>query len=275
MNASDGSSKTDSAPFRNDGVRPIIIGAGRGKRLGNATDAAPKCYVPVGNRRIIDWIFEAFTEAGLDRAVFVGGYLIDHIRQDYPSLQFCHNRDWENNNILASLMHAEPHMDDGFVCSYSDILFRGAVVSDALKHPGNIVLGIDRHWRDRYTDRRHHPQDDAEKVLLDGNRIVRISRDIPSAEADGEYIGVARFSDDGALRLREHYHRARESFTGRPWRGAEVFEKSYLIALFQEMLEAGVEMYMVPADGRYMEIDTEEDYRLANELWIRKFLDDR
>ena len=41
------------------------------------------------------------------------------------------------------------------------------------------------------------------------------------------------------------------------------------------MLEAGVEMYMVPADGRYMEIDTEEDYRLANELWIRKFLDDR
>jgi len=252
-------------------MQPIIIGAGRGQRLGPHTEEQPKCYVRVGDRSILDWMLGAFVAARLKTPVFIGGYQIDRIRADHPHLTFCHNRDWQRNNILASLMHAEPYMHDGFVCSYSDILFRDTVVREAVEHGGDIVLCVDTQWRDRYIHRSEHPEADAEKVILDGDRVVRIDRGIPSDEADGEYIGVASMSAAGARLFIDHYHRVADCFAARPWRGAVVFEKAYLILLFQEMIEQGVDIRMAPTHGEYMEIDTEEDLRLANEVWIKRF----
>ena len=252
-------------------MKAIIIGAGRGSRLKAMTDEQPKCYATVGGRRILDWTLEAFDGAGLREKVFIGGYQIDQIRRDYPSLTFAHNADWQNNNILLSLMHAEHHMTDGFVCAYSDILFRDTVVTEALRDPGDIVLCVDTHWRDRYADRTQHPEHDAEKVSVKDNReVADVHRDIPSAHAHGEYIGVAKCTPRGAALLREHYHRVRKEFAGKPWREAKVFEKAYLILLFQEMIERGVTVRYVETHGDYMEIDTEEDYALANRDWPKR-----
>jgi choline kinase len=252
-------------------MKSFIIGAGRGSRLKALSDHQPKCYAAVGERPILDWILEAFNGAGLDAHVFIGGYRIEQIRRDYPELTYCRNDNWENNNILASLFYAEQHMDEGFVCSYADILFRDSVVKRALDHPGDIVLCVDTGWKARYVDRLQHPADDAEKVIADGDRVTRIHRAIPVDEAVGEYIGVAKFSPRGASLLRDYYHRAHREFGGQPWRDAARFEVAYLIELFQEMIEQGVPVHLVTTDGDYMEIDTEEDYRLANEKWVKTF----
>ena len=93
---------------------------------------------------------------------------------------------------------------------------------------------------------------------------------MPGDEATGEYIGVAKFSPKGAKLFREHYHRVKGEFAGRPWREAKVFEKAYLILLIQEMIEHGVPVHMVATEGHYIEIDTEEDYALANRDWPKK-----
>ena len=252
-------------------MRPIIIGAGRGSRLKALTDNQPKCYAPIGGRRILDWILEAMEEAGLETPVFIGGYQIAAIRADYPHLTFCHNTDWPNNNILASLFYAEEHMHEGFVCSYADILYRAGVLRRALEHRGDIVLGVDTDWRTRYAERTQHPEDDAEKVIAVGDRIVRIDRAIPAARASGEYIGVARFSARAVTWLRAHHNRVKEAFAGQVWRDDIVFEKAYLIHLFQEMLEQGLDFYMVTTGGEYMEIDTEEDYAFADMRWPQQY----
>jgi choline kinase len=248
-------------------VKAIVIGAGRGRRLMPLTDDTPKCYAEVGGRRILDWTVEALTAAGLDEVVFVGGYLIDRIRADYPRFAFRHNADWENNNILASLFHAEDAMADGFVCTYADVLYRPSVVRSLLRAPGEIALAVDTDWRARYTGRSQHPEHDAEKVLVESDRVVRIDRAIPSADAYGEYIGLARFTARGAETLREHFHRARAEHDALPYRGADSFAKAYVIHLFQDMLERGVEMRKVDTAGDYFEIDTTEDYQLAQAHW--------
>ena len=248
-------------------MRPIIIGAGRGSRLNALTSNQPKCYAPVGGRRILDWLLSALDEAGLRRPVFIGGYQIDRLRADYPQLSFCHNTDWPNNNILASLFYAGNHMDEGFVCSYADILFRSGVVRRALEHKGEMVLCVDTDWRSRYAARTCHLEDDAEKVIAEGDRIVRIDRGIPPEEASGEFIGVAKFSAAAASRLQEHYSRLRQEFAGQVWKGGTVFEKAYLIHLLQHMLEQNLDIHMVTTAGEYMEIDTEEDFELANAHW--------
>ncbi len=248
-------------------MRPIIIGAGRGARLKEMTDNQPKCYVEINGKRILDWILEAFDEAGMEAPVFVGGYLIEEIKRDYPQFTYCHNENWVNNNILASLFYAEEYMENGFICSYSDILFKGSVIRKALDHPGDILLTVDTNWRNRYEGRTEHPETDGEKLIAKGDRVIQVHRDIDPEKASGEYTGVARFSAKGAQLLIEHYHRIRKDFSGKPWREAKVFEKAYKILLFQEMLEQGVEMHLVTTNGDYIEVDTQQDYEYALRNW--------
>jgi choline kinase len=248
-------------------VKAIIIGAGRGQRLMPTTADTPKCFAEVGGRRILDWIVRAFADNGVTNFCFIGGYQIDKVRQAYPQFTFRHNVDWENNNILASLMYAEDQMDGPFVCCYSDILFTPDVVRRLLASLADIALVVDTQWRERYMHRTEHPEDDAEKVAVRNGLITRIHRHLDAEQAHGEYIGVAKFSAAGAATLREHYHRCRRLYAGKPFREARVFEKAYLIHLFQEMIEAGVRMAAVDTPGGYTEIDTQQDFDLARRFW--------
>lgn len=217
--------------------------------------------------RLLDHALDAFARAGLRDICFIGGYRIEQVQRDYPGFTFRHNAGWEHNNILLSLMHAEDLMDQGFVCCYSDILFTSDVVTKVLQHPADIALSVDTRWLDRYRHRTQHPPDDAEKVTAGSGRVTRIHREIKPDEAHGEYTGIAKFSPAGAAALREHFHRARRQFAGKPFREAVAFEKAYLILLLQEMIEAGVAMAHVDTPGDYMEVDTQEDFELAQRHW--------
>jgi choline kinase len=250
-------------------MQAIVIGAGRGRRLMPTTADTPKCYAEVGGQRILDWTLHAFAAHGIDRVAFVGGYQIDRVRQDYPHFTFRHNDNWENNNILASLFYAEDLMDDGFLCCYSDVLFTPDVVRRLLASDADAALVVDTRWLERYTERTQHPPDDAEKVTVQNGSITRIHRAIPTPEAHGEYIGLAKFTAAGAARLRRHYQRCRELHAGRPFHEAAVFEKAYLIQLFQDMIAAGERMAHVDTPGGYIEVDTQQDFDYARRHWTR------
>ena len=245
----------------------IIIGAGRGRRLMPFTEDVPKCFAEIAGRRILDWALHAFEQAGVDRVAFVGGYQIEMVRAEYPHLTFYHNDAWEHNNILASLFYAEPAMREGFICSYADILYRPSIVRRLLDCGADIALAVDTAWRDRYTERTQHPEHDAEKVMIDNGRVSAIGRHIPSDEAYGEYIGVAKFSPEGAEILRNHYQRVKAHYQDKPFRSAGSIRNAYLIDLYQEMLDYEVPVHVIPTNGDYMEIDTTEDYEIAQQTW--------
>lgn len=231
------------------------------------TADTPKCFAEVGGQRILDWTLDAFNANGIDNIRFIGGYQIDKVKRDYPSFTFRHNTEWETNGVLASLLYAEDLMDEPFICCYSDILFTPEVVAELLVREDDMTVVVDTDWLTRYEHRSEHPSDDAEKVTVDDGRVTRIHRAIPEETAHGEYIGVARFSQAGAKRLREHYHRCRRQHAGGPFREAAQFEKAYLIHLLQEMIEAGEQIAHVDTPGGYIEIDTQEDFDYARRHW--------
>ena len=251
-------------------MRVILIAAGRGSRLMPTTADAPKCYAEVQGKSLLDWALDALRANNMSRICFIGGYQIDLVRRDYPQFDFRHNADWQNNNILASLLHAEDLMDEPFLCAYSDILFTPKVIEQLLASQADIALGVDTEWLQRYENRLQHPSDDAEKVIVQNGVVTRIHRNIEEKDAFGEYIGVAKFSASGAAQLREHYHRCRLEFAGTPWREAKIFEKAYLIQLLQDMLECGVTMENVDTPGGYIEIDTQEDFEYARQFWLSR-----
>src|SRR5436190_16221714 len=210
-------------------MRAIIIGAGRGQRLMPTTADTRKCFAEVKGLRLLDWSLRAFGDAAVGDVCFIGGYQIDKVRQGYPQLTCRHNTGWEHNNILASLMHAEDLMTEGFICCYSDTLFTSEVVRRVLENPKDIVLNVDTQWLDRYQHRSQHPPDDAEKVLAQNGEVTRVHRGIATKDAHGEYTGIARFTPAGAAQLIAHYHKARAKYAGKPFREAVSFEKAYLI----------------------------------------------
>lgn len=248
-------------------MRAIIIAAGRGRRLMPTTADAPKCYAEVQGKRMLDWDLEALSASGIKDICFIGGYRIEKVRADYPEFTFRHNVDWENNNILASLMYAGDLMHEPFICTYSDVLFTADVVRRLLANPADIALSVDTSWLERYQHRSNHPPTDAEKVTVSNGLVTRIHRGIEPAEAYGEYTGIAKFSGRGAASLKAHYQRCRKLYAGKPFRETVVFERAYLILLLEEMIEAGVEMAHADTPGNYMEVDTQEDFELAQKFW--------
>ncbi len=250
-------------------MQAIVIGAGRGRRLMPLTAAQPKCFAPVAGKRILDWILEALAGGGMSRqdVAFVGGYQLPVIQSAYPEFTYYENAAWERNNILASLFCAAPAMAGGFVCSYADILYRPDAVERLMQSTADITLVVDTDFRRRYRRRSQHPESDAEKLRAAGSRVVEVNRLIPAEEASGEFIGVAKFTPRGAAQLQAHYQRALARYGDGPFRGAPSLRMAYLIHLFQEMLEQGVEMERVDTHGEYYEIDTTEDYEIVQEEW--------
>lgn len=250
-------------------MRAVIIGAGRGMRLEHHTQDIPKTMVEVMGRPMLEWILEALGSAGIQRkdVVFISGYAEQVVREAYPEFTFVTNHDWQNNNILLSLLCARPHLGQGFVSTYADIVYDDQIVNQLLASQHAITLGCDTHWRRRYVKRSQHPETDAEKLRAQGDKVLEISRHIPSEAASGEFIGVMKLDSHGVGSLLEHFDRARAEYAGGPYREGRSWEKAYLIDLLQDMLEHGVDMHRVNTAGAYMEIDTVEDLSYAEEWW--------
>lgn len=218
---------------------------------------------------MLEWILEAFASAGLQRkdVVFVCGYRADVIKARYPEFTYVTNHDWQNNNILLSLLMAREYLADGFLSTYGDIVYEGAVVQKLALSSADISLGCDTAWRRRYVGRTQHPETDAEKLRADGQRVVELSRTIPSEQADGEFIGVMKLSKAGAADFTQAFDEAKRVYDGGLFREGRTFQKAYLIDLLSQMLEQGTPMQRENTLGGYMEIDTQQDLSMAETWW--------
>jgi L-glutamine-phosphate cytidylyltransferase len=250
-------------------MRPVIIGAGRGSRLQHETNEIPKTLVKVMGKPMLEWILEALAAGGFARkdVIFICGYQAHVIQEQYPEFTYVHNTEWQNNNILESLIYARELLKDGFISTYADIVYWPKIIEQLVKQSADISLVCDTEWRRRYVFRTQHPETDAEKLSAQGSKITRISRTIPSEEAAGEFIGVTRFSPQATVRLLSAYDHVSQLFPQGEFREGRTLRKAYLIDLFQWMLEHGESFERLDTPGGYMELDTLQDLRMAEAWW--------
>lgn len=251
-------------------MTPIIIGAGRGRRLGALTAEVPKTMVPIVGKPMLEHLLDALAAGGFgpEQVVFICGYLAEVVQAAYPRLRYVPNRDWQHNNILLSLMCARGHLAGGFLSTYADIVYRPEAITRLLASPHDITLVCDTDWRRRYRDRNHHPESDAEKLRLDAERVVELSRHIASAEADGEFIGVMRLTAAGAARFIAAFDEvAARLGEEAEFREGRSLRKAYLIDLLAHMIDAGEPVHCLGMHGGYLEIDTTEDAAAADRWW--------
>ncbi len=244
---------------RPENLKAIIIAAGPGSRLGTLTSEKPKCMLRIGGKTILQKAIETFRACGIKNIVVIRGYKKEAI--SYPGLRYCHNEDYENNNILESLMCAEGEMDAPFIVAYSDIVFDRGVVEALIKSKADMSVVVDTDWLSNYRDRFQHPVEEAENIVIKGGKVVKIAKTISPVEAHGEFIGMAKFSLSGVNILKSVYKKARKNFLEKPFHTAVNIRKAYLTDMFQELINRGYPVAPVLIQGGWKEIDTQEDFQ--------------
>jgi choline kinase len=174
----------------------VVLAAGRGSRLHPDVDG-PKCLAPVGGEPLVARQIRLLRQAGVDDiAVVVGCDAARVARACGRGVRFVENARFAQTNSLYSLWLARPLLRDGFLVLNCDVLFHPRLLDDLLETPWpNALLVAPR-------EPLGPPYGTEEmKVRLRGACVVDIAKSIPSEDADGENVGIARFDAPDALRL--------------------------------------------------------------------------
>ncbi len=249
-------------------IKSIFIAAGMGNRLRPYTDECPKCMLPLNGKPIIVNNVDALIANGVDEINVVVGYRKDKI--EVAGARYFENNDFENNNILFSLMYAAEVLQEAvadnkhLIISYSDIIYSGSIVETVLSQDGDIVLAVDTDWLKLYEGRSDHPVSEAEKVVYsDSGVISKLGKGIEPnpSEKVGEFIGLLKLTPAGARQWLSHFNQLNQVLSPTdPFNGAEEFRKSYLTHFMQDMINKGISVTAAGFEGGWMEFDTSQDY---------------
>ena len=245
--------------------KAIIIAAGKSTRLKPLTDNLPKCLLPINDegKTILGNTINVFNDCDINNIIIIRGYRKEKI--NFPGFKYY--EDDIQNGILSSLMYAKEEMNGPFIATYSDILFEKEVVDTLLAVKGDIVAVVDTDWQDYYEDRTAHPFSEAENVILDGDKIIKIGKTIDYKISNGEFIGMIKCSEKGVKIFREIYEKAKEKYKTGPFQEAPRFKKAYLTDLIQEIIDEGYEVKAAKIKKGWAEFDTVQDYeRFRNQF---------
>ncbi|RLF47983.1 MAG: phosphocholine cytidylyltransferase family protein [Thermoplasmata archaeon] len=235
----------------------VILAAGIGSRLRPLTNNVPKCLLKINTETILEHQIENLKKCGIDNITIVAGYKADKIEK------FCKDRSWDVNliinrqysttNNLFSLWLAKEYLKQGFVCLNSDIVFDAEILEILLKSEGNICLVIDK---------KECTEEDM-KVKVENGLIRTISKRMSREDVYGEFIGLSKFSAEGA----EIFFNVLSSMP------VELREKGFVAQGIQKLIDEGHKVFMVEVQGKFWaDIDFVEDlnevcaYLLNNRL---------
>lgn len=238
-------------------MKGLILAAGRGSRMKNATAERPKCLTKVAGRTLLELQRSALTAGGIKEHGIVTGYLSELLQ--LPSLKSFHNPRWQETNMVQSLLCAADWLrTDTCVVSYSDIFYPVETVRRLSTADGDIVIAYDPEWEPLWRARFADPLSDAETFrLADGCRVIDIgARPQSLAEVQGQYMGLLRISPSGFAQIAELVARL-------PPDRSDKLDMTSLLSL---LIADGAIVLAVPTAPDWGEIDSESDLHLYEDL---------
>lgn len=236
-------------------MKAVILSAGQGRRLLPLTEGIPKCALTIHGRSLLEWQLAALVRCGVDEITVVAGFAADHVERILAAaaiparVRTIYNPFHAMADNLVSCWVARHEMTEDFVLLNGDTLFEVAVGRRLLAAPpAPVRLAVDR--------KPAYDPDDM-KVSLDGERLVRVGKQLPPEASHAESIGFMAFRGEGPARFREALERA----VRRP----EAMRLWYL-SVIDEMARSGV-VWTVSIEGlEWAEVDFPEDLDAAAKL---------
>lgn len=182
-------------------MKAIILSAGQGKRLLPYTAERPKCIVPIHGRAMVEWQIDELIKCGVEDICVVLGYGADKVEQQLKDrygqggVRTLFNPFYCVGDNLSTCWIARSEMTEDFILLNGDTLFQAPVLETLLaseRHPITVTI-----------DRKNSYDGDDMKVVLDGERLLRIGKDLPLDQVRAESIGMLLFRGEGPELFRQ------------------------------------------------------------------------
>ena len=246
--------------------KAIIIAAGTGSRLNPLTKNTPKALLKIGSRTILDSQIDAFNQVNINNINIIVGHKSEKFLNRNEKLFY--NIDFLKNNILESLFYAQKAINDECIISYSDIIFNPIILENLIKSDNSISIVVDKDWKKSYVNRTMHPYDEAEKAQYDkNNNLVKIGKNLSMHQTNAEFIGMLKLNSKGSKIFKKYYEIAKNKYLNKKFFSAETFKKSYITDFLNYLIYNNITIKCIPIEGNWMEIDTIEDYKKAQNFF--------
>jgi phosphoenolpyruvate phosphomutase len=187
-------------------ARAIVLAASGGD-LGELTKDQPKCMIDVRGQSLLQRLVGTLRESGVRDVTVVRGYKKDAVQ--VKGIKTLDNDRFADTGEVYSLALAKDRLEGELVLAYGDVLFRRFILENLLESSADIVLAVDTRGVGKDPHGRVHDLVSADHAYsgdyLDDQpaHLRAMSTSLPSAETVGEWMGLARFSTQGAQWLRE------------------------------------------------------------------------
>ena len=242
------------------------MAAGLGLRLGKLGKNIPKGMITIFGKTLIERQIEIFHNCGINDITIITGHNSEVIK--YPNVDYIKNPNYATTNMNESLFCAREKFDDSILVSYADIIFEQQIIEQILKFRQDIGVAINLDWKKNYENRTMHTLSEAENVLIENSNVVQLRKNITeclSNQKIGEFLGIMKLSKKGAAYILEKYLKLKNNHNG-VFHNSSSFQKSYLTDMLQEIVDSKAIVYPIVTKGLWMEIDTAEDLKRAENL---------
>jgi len=233
-------------------MQVIILAAGIGSRLGDLTKNIPKCLLKIyDDISILDFQLNILEESGIDKrdVYIIAGHKADKLQYlREKGINIVYNEMYSRYNNIYSFYISKNVVKEDFIIINSDTLFHKKIFEKLYFTDNGTYFVVDNYKK---------LGEEEMKVLIKNDRIVKFGKDIDPKNANGEYIGVSKFSfDDSKIIFDKMDELIRSGLTHIWYENAINFVLDKIIAR------------PVFTDGLpWIEVDTPEDYERAKMIF--------
>lgn len=187
--------------------RAVVLAASGGD-LGELTKDQPKCMIDVRGQSLLQRLVGTFADSGVRDVTVVRGYRKEAV--SVKGIKTVDNDRYAETGEAYSLAQAAGALNGEVVLAYGDVLFRNYILESLLSSQADVVLAVDAlnlpHAKEVSSVRDLVVADHAFSgdYLDDGPvHLKLLAHDLQGQEANGEWMGLAKFSAQGSQWLRE------------------------------------------------------------------------
>lgn len=228
-------------------MKAIILAAGKGTRLYPLTLEKPKCLLEVGGKSVIDRQIAAIHEMGIEDVVVVVGYKKEIIiREVGTKVRYREYLNFKETNNLHTLWSIRDELKSEFICFFADLIFDTDVIRKAMESMDDICMVCNT----------QKVLEGTMRIELTDKKITGVGGHISASEGSGNFLGIAKFSEQGANILLNQMGKMVSSH-----------KNDYYTIAIDTLAKKGIDIgYVTVHDSVWIEIDTKEDLAKACKL---------
>ena len=128
--------------------KAVVLAAGEGKRLRPFTETMPKVMLPVANKPLLEYVFDATKKSGITEIIVVVGYKKEVIMEyfkDYKNIKITYIIQEKQLGTAHALLQAKKHIKEPFIVLAGDNIIDSGSITKLIKDTSGYSLLIKEH----------------------------------------------------------------------------------------------------------------------------------